>query len=159
MAVTTDIVRAWRGPRRLMRAKLAEGPREDRALAVLMGACLLIFIAQWPRLARAAELDPSVPLDARLGGALVGILFFVPLIAYALAGLSHLVARLFGGKGSHAGARLALFWALLAITPAMLFHGLVQGVIGPGLQAGLTGMVVLGCFLWLWFSMLLEAER
>ena len=32
-----DILTAWRAPRVLMREKLVHGPREDRALAVMMG--------------------------------------------------------------------------------------------------------------------------
>jgi hypothetical protein len=159
MPVTLDIVRAWRGPRRLIRQKLDQGPREDRALAVLMGACGLFFVAQWPQLSRAAHLDPTVPLDARLGGALMAVMFLVPLIAYGLAGVSHLAARAVGGRGSYAGARLALFWAMLAIAPAMLFQGLVSGILGQGPQTTVTGVVVLGLFLWLWLSMLAEAER
>ena len=35
-----------------------------------MLACALIFVAQWPRLSRAAFLDPSIELNARLAGAL-----------------------------------------------------------------------------------------
>jgi len=49
-----------------VRAILAQGPREDRALATLLGACVILFIAQWPFHARAAYLDPSIPLEARL---------------------------------------------------------------------------------------------
>ncbi len=90
MAVTTDILRAWGQPRGLIREKLAAGLREDRALATVMGAGLLLFVAQWPRLAREAHLDPSVPLDARMGGALLALLFMLPLALYALAALSHL---------------------------------------------------------------------
>ena len=54
MAVTTDIMRTWRGPRTVMRDLLNHGQREDRALAYLMAACIMIFIAQWPRLSRIA---------------------------------------------------------------------------------------------------------
>jgi hypothetical protein len=38
--VSTDIVRTYRAPRRVVREKLANGEREDRALATLMAACL-----------------------------------------------------------------------------------------------------------------------
>ena len=65
MTITTDILRSWRHPRAVIREKLRAGDREDRALAVLMGASLLLFVAQWPGLSRAAFQDPSVPLDAR----------------------------------------------------------------------------------------------
>lgn len=159
MSVTLDLLTAWRHPRRVIRAKLDQGPREDRALAVLMLACLLMFVAQWPVLSRAAYLDPSVPLDARVGGALMAQVFIVPLLAYAVAGASHLVARVFGGKGAFWGARAALFWALLAIAPAMLLQGLVGGFIGPGPALTVIGCLVLAAFLWIWLSMLAEAER
>jgi hypothetical protein len=159
MTVTGDMLATWRRPRQILRAKLAGGVRDDRALAVLMGACMLIFIAQWPRLSREAHLDPSVPLDARIGGALMATIFLLPIVLYALAAVSHLVARLFGGRGSHFGARLALFWALLCTAPLMLFQGLVAGFLGPGPQLLLVGGIVALAFLWLWLTLLIEAER
>lgn len=158
MSVTQRIVASWRDPRGVMRAMLAAGPREDRALALLMAACGIIFVAQWPGLARAAHLDPSVPLDARMGGALMGTLFLVPLLAYGLGALSHLVARAMGGQGSFYAARLALFWSLLAVSPLMLLQGLVAGFIGPGLQAGIVGLLVLAGFLFQWINALVVAE-
>jgi hypothetical protein len=158
MSVAADILALWRRPRETFRAKLAEGPREDRALAVLMGASALYFIAQWPQHARAAHLDPSVPLDARIGGALMGAVFLLPLVAYGVAALSHLVARAGGGRGTHAGARLALFWAMLATAPAMLLYGAVAGLSGPGALAATIGLGVFLAFLWLWITLLRTAE-
>jgi hypothetical protein len=159
MSVTRAILRTWRDPRGAMRAHLAQGVREDRAMAVLMGACLLIFIAQWPAAARAAHLDPAVPLQARLGGALMGTLFIVPLLAYAIAGASHLVARIMGGRGTWFGARMALFWSLLSVAPLMLVQGLIAGLVGQGPVATATGLAVAAAFLFLWLSALHEAER
>jgi hypothetical protein len=159
MSVAQRILRTWRDPRGVMRATLADGPREDRALAVLLGGCGLAFVAQWPALARAAHLEPSVPLDARLAGALMGALFVLPPLAYALAAASHLAARAMGGRGTWFGARMALFWSFLAVTPAMLLHGLVTGIVGPGAGATLLGVAVLLAFLFLWLSALAEAER
>jgi hypothetical protein len=159
VAVTTDILALWRQPRRTFRARLEEGPREDRAFAVLMGACGLSFIAQWPPLARAAHLDPAIPLDARMGGALMATLFLLPLIAYGVAAASHLVARALGGRGTFQGARLALFWALLGAMPGVLFYGLAAGLVGPGPAVTLTGIIVFAGFLWLWLTLLSEAER
>lgn len=158
MSVLTDIGAAWVGPRAFIAGKLAEGQREDRAIAVLMGACALSFVAQWPRLARAAHLDPSVGLDARLGGALMGSVFILPLLAYGLAAVTHLVARAAGARGSHFGARLALFWAFLAVTPAMLLTGLLGGLVGSGAAATAAGVAVFGAFLYLWGAMLYQAE-
>ncbi len=159
MAVTTDIVQSWRRPRAVFQRKRAEGLAEARLLATLMGACLLIFVSLTPRLAREAHFDPSVPLDARMAGALMAVLFLVPLIAYALAGLTRLVARVLGGKGSGAASRLALFWSLLATTPLMLLHGLVAGFIGPSTGLSLLGGGVALVFLYIWGNMLAEAER
>lgn len=158
MPVTSDILASYRDPRAVIRRKLAAGVREDRALATLMGACGLIFVAQWPGLARAAHLTPEVPLDARIGGAMMGVVFLLPPLCYAVAALSHLVARAIGGAGSHFSARLAFFWALLAISPLMLLQGLVAGFIGPGPAFYGLGLVVLAAFGWLWINMLIEAE-
>ena len=152
MAITTDILETYRRPKAVVARKLAAGPREDRALAVLMGGSMLNFVSQWPSLARAAHLDPEQPLEARLGGALLVSVFLLPIVFYALAGLTHLVQRAFGGKGSAYAARLALFWALLALAPALLFFGLIKGFIGPGwVQSGL-GIGVFGLFMWFWLS-------
>lgn len=159
MAVTAQILALWRRPRQAMRAQLAEGQREDRALAVLMGACGLIFVAQWPALARAAETDPSVPLEARLGGALMATIFLLPLLAYGIAALSHLVARAFGGRGSFFGARLALFWSLMAAVPLFLLSGLALGIAGPGPATSLLGLICFLAFAGLWLTLLREAER
>lgn len=159
MSVTIDMLRSWRDPRGVLRARLAQGVREDRALATVMGACFLIFVAQWPRLSREAFEDPTVPLDARMGGALLGIVFLLPLLLYVVAAASHLAARLLGGKGTWFSARLALFWALLATAPAMLFSGLVAGFVGPGAASLIVGLLVLAGFLYLWLNMLIEAQR
>jgi hypothetical protein len=159
MAISTDIVATWRGPGRVMRKLLSMGRREDRAIAILIAACFIIFIAQWPRLSRDAFLDPSVPLDARIGGALFGWMFWAPLLAYVLAALSHIVARVFGGRGSWYSSRLALFWALLSTTPAWLLHGLIAGFIGPGPALQGVGLIVLIAFLTIWSFALREAER
>ncbi len=159
MGVTGDIIRAWRHPRRVMRRQLGFGPREDRALVFLIVACLLIFVAQWPRLSLAAELDPSMPFEVRIGGALLGWLFLAPLALYAIAALSRLVARLVGGQGSWYSARLALFWSLLVAAPFWLLDGLAAGLAGAGAAKTVTGALALAGFLAVWISSLYEAER
>jgi hypothetical protein len=161
MAVSTDIIATWRRPGRVMRKLLSMGRREDRALAILIAACFVIFIAQWPRLSRDAFLagEGGTPLDAQLSITFFAMLMIWPLMAYGLAGLSHLIARLFGGRGSWYSARLALFWTLLASTPAWLLHGLVAGMIGPGPALDAVGVVLLLSFLMIWGLTLREAER
>jgi hypothetical protein len=157
MSITLEIVRSWTRPRAVTRRQL-DAPSEARALAHLVIGCLLIFVAQWPRLSREAYLDPSVPLDARIGGALMGIMFIAPLLLYALAALSHLIARLMGGRGTWLSARIALFWTLLATAPLFLLYGLVAGFIGQGPALSLTGLVALSGFLAHWVLALAEAE-
>ena len=159
MALTSDILVTYRSPRAVMRKHLALGLREDRALMFLAIACVLIFVAQWPRLRREAFLDDAVPFNALLGGALMGWLFIAPLVLYGIAALSHLIARALGGQGSWYSARLALFWSLLAASPLWLLNGLVAGFIGPGLQLGLTSAIALAVFLIFWGLSLIEAEK
>ena len=165
MAVTTDILRTWRGPRGVMRELLAQGKREDRAVAYLIVACLLIFVAQWPRLVRLSEgfgLPPgqtAPDLTQLIAYEFLGWLMIWPLALYGLAAISHLVARIAGGRGTWFSARLALFWSLLASVPVLLLHGLVQGLVGPGAQANLVGAIWLVAFAVVWVQCLREAER
>ena len=119
----------------------------------------MMFVAQWPRLSRLAHEDPSIPLDARLAGALFGWLFVVPLAFYAIAAASHMIARLFGGRASWYEARMALFWALLAASPLWLLTGLVAGFIGQGPAFTLTGSIAGLAFLGIWGAGLFEVER
>src|SRR6056297_2821412 len=126
-----------------MRRQLDGERREERALVYLLGACLVIFMAQWPRLQREAVLNPDAPpLDAQIGGALFAWMFLMPLVFYLVAALSHIVARLLGGRGTWYRARLALFWTLLAVSPLMMLYGLVAGLVGEGPELQVTGAVV-----------------
>ncbi|MFQ1699976.1 YIP1 family protein [Loktanella agnita] len=176
MAVTTDIARTWRAPRAVIRRLLDAGQREDRAIAYLLTACLLVFVAQWPRLRREAYSSDAMPtvmteeqmtafldgwsaFDRLVSYEFLAWLMLWPLILYVLAALSHLVAKLFGGKGSWYGARLALFWSLLATVPLLLLHGLTAGLIGPGPQTQLIGFLWLGAFAVIWVQTLREAEQ
>lgn len=156
--IVPRILRTWTGPRRVMRAILAQGQREDRALATLLAACAVLFIAQWPLHARAAHLDPSIPLEARIAGALMGAVVLLPVLAYALAAISHLLARAFGGRGAFWQARMVLFWTLLAVSPLMLLHGLVAGFIGPGAVLTLVQAGVGIGFVLIWAAGLRVAE-
>ena len=137
---------------------LALGPREDRALAYLMAGCLIVFIAQMPRLAREAHINGD-DLNMLMGASLMAWVFVAPLVLYVLAAISHVIAKVFRGKGTHYGARLALFWALLASSPLMLLNGLVAGFIGPGLELQAVGFLWFAVFGWFWIGGLVAAER
>ncbi|MCB1340116.1 MAG: YIP1 family protein [Pseudooceanicola sp.] len=138
MALTSDILGSYRHPRVVLR-RLIGDRREARILVYLMLGCGLIFVAQWPRLARAAHLDESVPLEALLAGALFAWVFVAPLVFYALAGLLSVILRLAGPVDAFA-LRLGLFWAVLASAPWLLLYGLAAGLIGPGTQSALLGL-------------------
>lgn len=158
MSLVKDIVATYRGPRKVVRRLLGQGQQEARAFMYVFLACALIFVAQWPRLRREAHFDETVPYEALIGGALMGWIFIAPLALYVVALLSHWIARAFRASGEAYGARVALFWALLAATPLWLFYGLVQGMIGPSPITTITGAVAFAVFAWFWTMGLREAE-
>lgn len=158
MALVPDIVESWRHPARVARRHLSRPVSEPFVFTFLFVFLLVAFVAQWPQASRDSFLDPSVPMIQRLYAAGLGLLATIPLW-YGLAALSHLVARALGGKGGWYGARLALFWALATMAPAMLLMGLVLGFIGPGVQANVLGGLIGLAFLALWMAMLREVER
>ena len=158
MSVTSDIVESWRRPRVVVRRLLERGGTEAFVLTFLLIFLLLAFVARAPVLARDAFLDPSDPLPQLLFAAALGLLATLP-IWYLLAAVSHLIARAFGGKGSNYGARLALFWALVVISPAMLVHGLVLAMADNPVFSTLLGLGIGAGFVMLWILMLIEVER
>ena len=158
MTLTREIAATYRGPGAVVARLLAQGAREDRALMFVMAACAMFFIAQMPGLARQAHLDGQ-ELNPLLGASLLAWLVIAPLLFYVLAAISHVVARIFGGKGTGYGARLALFWALLATGPLVLLNGLVAGFLGAGVQLTLVGALWFAVFMWFWMRGLITAER
>ena len=155
MPVAADIVESWRRPRLVVRRLVARGPSEPLVFSFLLTFLALALAAVSPGLARQAWLEGGTPLMPRLYASALGLLATIPLW-YLLAALGHLLARAFGGNGDHYGGRLALFWALLVIAPAMLVQGLVQGMVGQ--VANLLGLLVGAGFLVLWVLALREVE-
>ncbi len=158
MGLVSDIFATYRSPRNVMRRLLAVSPDESRALMYLLLACGLAFVAQWPRLQREALMDASVTLEMRIGGALLGWMFMVPPVMYAVAFAARLIARAFGGQGTGYSARLALFWSMLATAPLGLAAGLISGFGGAGIGATVMGVVGYAVFCLIWFSSMIEAE-
>ena len=158
MAATQDIVATYRGPGTVMRRLLGRGVREDRALIYLMIGCLMVFVAQTPRLARQA-FETGEELQMLLGASLMAWLFIAPLLLYVIAGLTAVVARVFRANLTGYGARMALFWALLASCPLMLLWGLTAGFVGPGIEMTLVGLLWCAAFLWFWISGLIAASK
>ncbi|AML52909.1 hypothetical protein [Falsihalocynthiibacter arcticus] len=132
MSLTRDMIGSYRAPSRAFARQLREGVSESRVLAYLMIAVVVIFIAQLPRLARETYLDPSIEFDARVGAAILGWLFFMPLALYAVSFVVVILQKLIRMQAHGFTTRMALFWALLVSTPVWLLQGLVAGLIGNG---------------------------
>ncbi|MGH1413091.1 MAG: YIP1 family protein [Pelagimonas sp.] len=151
MALSSDIVATYRGPGKVIARLLAIGPREDRALVFVMAAAFVMFVAQWPGLAREAHLGGEA-LVLAMGKTFVITVFGLPLGLYFVGFVTHWMARALGGQGTPFASRLALFWAFLAMSPLLLFYGLVAGFVGPGTQAELVKLLCWIVFLWFWFA-------
>jgi hypothetical protein len=158
MAATRNILATYRAPGRVVAAIVAQGEREDRAVVYLMLGCLLVFVAQMPRLARQSYFTGE-DLSMLMGATLMAWLFIMPLALYVVGWLTYLVARVLGSSITGFAARMALFWALLASCPLVLLWGLTAGFIGPGVE--MTGVGALWCavFLWFWASGFRGATR
>jgi len=144
MTLSGAILRTWHAPRGVFAALLAQDRREGRLLLYLTLALGLVFLAQWPRLARLAT--DEVGLDALLAGALFGLMFLGPLLAYGAAMALTLALRPFAPVPGFA-VRLALFWALLASAPWVLAQAALAALAGPGAVSLVSGLAVLAGFL------------
>jgi hypothetical protein len=157
------IWRGWRDPRGAMRAQVAIGLSEPRALFHLTLACALLFVASLPNAVRTARgLDIADPVEGAVAAHLFGWMAVAPLLAYALAAAVHLAARAFGGRGGFLGARAALFWSALLAAPLALALAAVgvaveavPALAGP---AAWLGYAAAGFGLWLFAASLAEAE-
>ncbi len=157
MSLIGDIARAYRAPAKAFKVQLQRAG-EERILLFIFLFCFLSFVARLPDLARITALSHEpIPLSARVGAMFVSSVFMAPLMMYLVAALSHLVLRMFGGKGSWRLARMALAWAALVTVPLVLISGGTK-VFAPGLPfsiaTALTGVV----FLWQWVTALKVVE-
>lgn len=161
--VTFALFATWRNPRGVMAEVLDRGG-EAHSLFCLMMACTLLFVASTPDAIRTARIiDANEPLSAAIGAHLFGFFFVAPLLLYGVGVLAHIGARAFGGRGTFAAARAALFWSLLTIGPVALalavfgvFAETSAAVLLPWLQ--LLGYAGLAFWLWIFASCLAEAE-
>ncbi|MFH5776198.1 hypothetical protein [Paracoccus broussonetiae] len=155
--IVPRIIVSWWAPGRVV--DTLRGLPDRALIVILMSAMLMYLVAQAPEHARAAELDPSIPLQARMGGALLGVMFIMPLLAYALAALVSALSRATSRPIGAVESRLALFWALLAASPAVLLAGLVAGLIGPGPALTLTRALAGLGFVMIWAAGLRTLTR
>ncbi len=148
MSIALDILRTYRSPRQVQLRQMQAGANsEGRALAVLMGACFLMFVATLPNLSRLAFLDPSVPFEGRMAGAFFAWLMMMPLVLYGVSLVVKLVLAVFGVRAAGHDVRMGIFWALLASSPLWLLSGLAAGFTGESPGTALSGLAAIGAFL------------
>ncbi len=132
-------------------------PPESALLAYLLFALLVSFAARLPGLLVTGQ---SLPNPASfIGAQFVAAVLFGALFMYLLAALSRLIARMFGGRGTHQTARLALFWVLLALQPLVILNAVFRYA---GMTEGpqLAVSIVFGAiFFFVWLTFLLAMER
>jgi hypothetical protein len=147
-----------------MAREVARGLSEPRALAQLMLACCLFFVASLPNALREARaLAIADPVEGAVSAHLFAYFALAPLLAYGLAAVVHLVARGFGGRGGFLAARAALFFSALLAAPLALglaLLGMAAELAAPALLpwAAWLGYAVMAFSLWLFAATLAEAE-
>ncbi|MEL6958753.1 MAG: hypothetical protein AAGL89_07375 [Pseudomonadota bacterium] len=167
MPVSRDIVRTYRGPRRVVGELMSMGQREDRAIMWLMIGCLLYFLSLLPIAQRdlvMGEAPLGMPGISDFEQATTTLLFstlmVLPLMFYAVALVAFGITRALRSGATAYGARVAIFWGWLAATPLALFFGLLVGFNGiehPG--SVLIGAVWLAVLAWFWISGLAETSK
>lgn len=143
-----------------MQRQLDKHPGEEKLLVYLVVAILLFFVARIPNLLEAANLQATEDISntAIFVTNLVSSFFFAPLLFYGLAAVSRIIARFFGGRGSGYSARLALFWALLVISPLALVSTILQLLIPVLWLATALPIVMFLLFAFVWGACLSVAE-
>ncbi len=158
MALTQDIMATYKGPGRVVARFLAQGRNEVRGLLFLLIAGMLMFVASTPFQAREAQMDPDVPLAARIYWSAFLYIFMMPILVYLFSFVIWCLARIARRQVTGFEIRFTLIWALLASTPILLLMGLTAGFIGPGLQLQILGYIWIAVFGWFWAAGLLTAD-
>ena len=102
------------------------------------------------RVVRGLSAMPEGTKLAVLMAAMLAVMFMMPVLAYAMAAVAAGLSRLTPWRLTPEDSRLALFWALLAVAPAMLLAGLVAGLVGQGPGLTLARAVCGLGFLMIW---------
>ncbi len=142
-----------------MRQMRAGETSEGRALAVLMGACFLIFVAALPVLSRQAFLEPSISFQERMAGAFFAWVLMMPLVFYVFSIVVFLILRVLKIEAPGHHVRMGIFWALLASSPLWLFSGLAAGFTGESPGAAAAALAAIGAFLLFMLIGLVAAVR
>ncbi len=160
-----EILRAYGGLRLSMRKQLDRNLGEEGLLALLVFGCFVVFLSFLPRLF-ATDLSQS-PDQSIAAGVIMWffvVMFFLPLLMYGIAWISHFVAKAFGATSSNKSARHALFWTLSVLSPiliakAILASAFIQigGDLGQNMLNALN-IILAVAILRIWGAMLAEAK-
>jgi hypothetical protein len=145
-----DIFQTYSAPKTVLARRLADIPGEPQLLAYVVFATILSFLARLPGMIGGNT--TGQPLEAVVGANFVASIIFAPLFFYAVAALTRLASKVFGGQGSWQSARLALFWPLIALQPLLIMAQFLEALALPALVlvgvSWASGLV----FLWFWYT-------
>ncbi len=161
MTLIGDILGAYKSFPASMRRQLAMEPREEKLLLYVVLACFIGLIARMPGIIELANTSTNeeVTLLNAIGTNIVSTMFYGPIMLYIIAALSHIVSKIFKGQGSFRNTRLALFWAVLVISPLYLALVALRPLISaPDFQS--MGNILAGfLFIICWGVCLTVAEK
>ena len=160
-----EIINAYGDLRGSMRKQMDRAPGEEKLLALLVFGCFVIFLSFLPRL---FATDLSQTSDQSMAGGVIMwffvVMFFLPLMLYGVAWVSHLICKAFGADSPNFNARHALFWMLAVLSPALIAKAMfgsffiqLGGDLGQGMLHVLNVLLLLA-ILRVWGAMLAEAE-
>ncbi len=163
MSTVSAILRSYRAPREVMRTHRASGADEATGLTWLFIACILFFMARLPELSRQSHFagleGEEIPVASLALPVFYGTVLLAPMMFLLVAAASHLLVKVLGGQGRWLDARLALFWALLCVTPVVLLQGLIAGFVGPGTELTMAAGLVFVIFVYLWINNLIALQK
>lgn len=163
MSTVSAILRSYRAPQEVMHTHRASGADEATGLTWLFVACILFFVARLPEVSRDSHFlalnGVERPVASLALPLFYGTVLLAPMMFLLIAAVSHLIARGLGGQGTWRDSRLALFWALLCVTPVVLFQGMIAGFLGAGGALTFASLLVSAIFLYLWINNLVALQR
>ena len=158
MPILSIIIGFYLRPRRIAQDLVWISPSEGRMLVFLVVGCLTFYLsslARQPFAGTAALANVSRP--AMVAANLYSFFALVPLLLYAIAAVSRICLWALGLKVTWSQARLGLFAAFLALTPAELLQTALYGIAPDGMIAHLFSWAELALFLIFWALLLIAA--
>lgn len=145
-----------------MRNQIDRGNDEPRLMAYLAFGCFVIFLSFLPRLMATDLSGTDQSLAAGITVWFFSVMFFVPLMMYGVAAISHLVAKAFGATGPYHNARHAIAWMLVVLSPVLIVKGMLGSVfIALEMPMAINALNALLAFaiLRIWGAFLAESEN